>query len=90
MTLGDGKMIAFVTDLDKAVLREGSSFKKGRLSVAEVEAISKVGRKSCADESAQGLNLPMTTTVNAEDDVCVGEAGDSHPLRRRVGSAGGT
>lgn len=46
-------MIAFVTDLDKAVLREGSSFKrlkKGRLSVAEVEAISKVGRKSCADE----------------------------------------
>lgn len=93
MTLGDGKTIAFVTDLEKAVLREGSSFKrlkKGRLSVAEVEAISKVGRNSCADKRAQGLNLPMTTTVNAEDDVWVGEAGDSHPLRRRVGSAGGT
>lgn len=65
-------MIAFVMDLDKAVLREGFNFKrlkKGRLSVTEVEAISKVGRNSCADERAQGPNPPMITTVNAEDDV---------------------
>lgn len=72
MVLGDSKMIAFGPDLDRAVLREGFSFKrlkKGRLSVAEVEAIGKVGRNSCADERAQGPKLPMTTTVNAED-VC--------------------